>query len=701
MDSTHSSSDHDDGGWEGASESTEATASCSSTSLRPAASRGKRMRSCKWSADWKRYRMTPSKKGAPYVYCTLCQTDISIASGGVYDVRRHVDGKKHKEYARSVASQVPIKAALQSSSASASVDRQVTVAEVYFATFIAEHNLPFSASDHFSKLCKVMFPDSEIAKKFSSGRTKTTALVKHALAPAFNDNVIETCQSSPFSILCDGGNDQVDRKFFAILVRYWDQSQRQAVTRFLALPVCNIATAEALFESLSNEIESRGIPWSNMIGYASDSASVMVGVRNSVLSRVRSKQPKIFSLGCLCHLAALCAAAALKKLPVSIDELLIDIFYHFKHSSKRYSEFSAIREEFSDIAPLRILKHCTTRWLSLERCVKRLLDQWPALYAYFDKEAETDRNARLQRIAKHLKKNEVKLLCHFVSYALKGFSKFSLAFQTHASRIGTLQSDVLNLLKSFLSNFIDPSILRQSNDITAINYQDLNAQLKDSELAIGTSTRMLLCGELEDEVAGTVIEARFYRTVRTFYETAVCKIIDKFPFNENIFKKLLMLDPRNRFMADTADVLDLANRFMSFSQDDMDSLTMEYLDYRSCTDDELLSFIPQSDAAIDHFWADIRDMKTVKDLETLRFEKLSLLAKALLVLPHSKADPERLFSMVRKIYTELRRQMDPSTLSSLLSVKVNNDNPCYLNQELMSDAFVTSAKSATQRSLLK
>ena len=281
---------------------------------------------------------------------------------------------------------------------------------------------------------------------------------------------------------------------------------------------------------------------------------------------------------------------------------------------------------------------------------------------------------------------------------MKGFSKFSLAFQTHASRIGTLQSDVLNLLKSFLSNFIDPSILRQSNDITAINYQDLNAELKDSELAIGTSTRMLLCGELEDEVAGTVIEARFYRTVRTFYETAVCKIIDKFPF---IFKKLLMLDPRNRFMADTADVLDLANRFMSFSQDDMDSLTMEYLDYRSCTDDELPSFIPQSDAAIDHFWADIGDMKTVKDLETLRFEKLSLLAKALLVLPHSNADPERLFSMVRKIYTELRRQMDPSTLSSLLSVKVNNDNPCYLNQELMSDAFVTSAKSATQRSLLK
>ena len=123
----------------------------------------------------------------------------------------------------------------------------------------------------------------------------------------------------------------------------------------------------------------------------------MVGARNSVLSRIRNMQPNIFSLGCLCNLSALCAAAAL---PVSIDELLIDIYYHFKHSSKRYSEFSAIREEFSDIVPLWILKHCTTWWLSLERCVKRLLDQWPALHAYFDREAESDRNARLQRIAK-------------------------------------------------------------------------------------------------------------------------------------------------------------------------------------------------------------------------------------------------------------------------------------------------------------
>lgn len=235
------------------------------------------------------------------------------------------------------------------------------------------------------------------------------------------------------------------------MVRFWSDTARQAISQFLAMPVCNVSTAAALFEALGKELESRGIPWSNLVGYASDTASVMVGAHNSVLSRIRIKQPKVFSLGCLCHLASLCAVAALKKLPVSIDELLVDIFYHFKHSAKRYSEFVEILAEFEEIKPLRILKHCTTRWLSLQRCIKRLIDQWPALYSYFDRQAGIEAsNARVQRIASQLKDPEVKLICHFVMYAMKPFNKFSTAFQTHASRIGTMESDVRHLLGAYI-----------------------------------------------------------------------------------------------------------------------------------------------------------------------------------------------------------------------------------------------------------
>ena len=79
--------------------------------------------------------------------------------------------------------------------------------------------------------------------------------------------------------------------------------------------------------------------------------TIPVGRRNSVLCRVIQKQSDVFSMGCVCHVAALYAAAALKKLPVCIDNLLIDIFYHFKHSSKRCEEFMIILNDFDGIAP--------------------------------------------------------------------------------------------------------------------------------------------------------------------------------------------------------------------------------------------------------------------------------------------------------------------------------------------------------------
>ena len=59
----------------------------------------------------------------------------------------------------------------------------------------------------------------------------------------------------------------------------------------------------------------------------------------------------MFSLGCICYLAALCAAAGLKTLPDPVDHLLVDIYYHFKHSSKRCGEFSTIVEKFIDVGP--------------------------------------------------------------------------------------------------------------------------------------------------------------------------------------------------------------------------------------------------------------------------------------------------------------------------------------------------------------
>ena len=96
---------------------------------------------------------------------------------------------------------------------------------------------------------------------------------------------------------------------------------------------------------------------------------------------------------------------------------------------------------------------------------------------------------------------------------------------------------------------------------------------------------------------------------------------------------------------------------------------MEYRDYRACSDEQLptVGSLDQDSAAIDHFWYQMAQLKSVTDLSCYRFGTLSLLAKCLLVLPHSNADPERLFSMVRKIETGQRKRLYPSTICAVLN----------------------------------
>ena len=55
---------------------------------------------------------------------------------------------------------------------------------------------------------------------------------------------------------------------------------------------------------------------------------MMKGNRGGVISKLRSVQPKIVDLGCVCHLANPAVGAALKKSLFDIDDLLCDIYNH-------------------------------------------------------------------------------------------------------------------------------------------------------------------------------------------------------------------------------------------------------------------------------------------------------------------------------------------------------------------------------------
>ena len=457
-------------------------------------------------------------------------------------------------------------------------DEAVTRAEVLYANFVAEHNLAFKTADHFTHLVSAMFPDSKVAQAFSSARTKTTCIVKGALHPYFAKPVIELCKEGPFSILCDEGNDG-DDKNFAILVRLWDNDLGKPVTRFLDMPVCNIATAMRLFEHIDASLNERGIPWSNVVGFESDTANVMMGKHNSVLSRVKVKQSKVYSQGCVCHLANLSLLAGVKTLPVDVDDFLVDLFYFFDKSTKRKEEFHEF-EEFTGTKELKIIKHCSTRWLSLEKVVKRVLHQWCALHAYFDLVSENDHSSRVIRLDQHLKSHLTKLVLLFLEFTLDSMCKFNVAFQSSLPMLPALKAEVSRLLRILLGRFLKANAIQEAEaDLAILNLSDPSLQLPEDQLGIGHST----WGYLSDEEDYLDPRTRtiFFSAVKDFYKAVASTIIKKFVFNDHVVDDVAIFMPENQTSVDLAAARRLAERFpAAISQEAFDALEEEVLDYK-------------------------------------------------------------------------------------------------------------------------
>lgn len=136
-------------------------------------------------------------------------------------------------------------------------------------------------------------------------------------------------------------------------------------------------------------------------------------------------------------------------------------------------------------------------------------------------------------------------------------------------------------------------------------------------------------------------------------------------------------------------VRQLVNRFPGvLKQEEVELLEDQYTDYLLASKEDL----PPFEEDIDFFW---HEMQSVVDICTQkpRFDILAKLAKTLLVLPNSNADSERAFSIIKKIHTEFRSELNNKTLNALLSCKFNQSVECF-NYTPTSEVLINS-KSAT------
>ena len=95
---------------------------------------------------------------------------------------------------------------------------------------------------------------------------------------------------------------------------------------------------------------------------------------------------------------------------------------------KRKEEFTEF-QEFTGVALQKVIKHCSTCWLSLQRAVHRTIEQWPALRSYFRSHQDVEKNGRVKSAAKQLDSAEMKFYFLFLDFILVPLNKFNVMFQ--------------------------------------------------------------------------------------------------------------------------------------------------------------------------------------------------------------------------------------------------------------------------------
>ena len=104
----------------------------------------------------------------------------------------------------------------------------------------------------------------------------------------------------------------------------------------------------------------------------------------------------------------------------------------------------------------------------------------------------------------------------------------------------------------------------------------------------------------------------------------------------------------------------------------------------------------RGDLKLDSLWRFIEEMTDHAE-NTLLFPRLWKVVTLILTFPHSDAEEERIFSIVRKNKTCFRQRLDPEeTLANIVTVKLAMESESVETLNILQEVL-TAAKSATYK----
>lgn len=300
--------------------------------------------------------------------------------------------------------------------------------------------------------------------------------------------------------------------------------------------------------------------------------------------------------------------------------------------------------------------------------------------------------SRQERVFMFLTADLNKCICYFLLHVIPVFDKANIILQSQAPHVHILRSLLTDMLKELLVKFVKPSVIK-TTPVLDIKYNIATNQKSDEDVLVGCNASRIVATLTDTD------RAKFYTSVRNFFKLSCDYIVLKFPLENEILKHAEVANVKNIENASFKSVKFFIDKFPTFllikdretSEEALDLLQEQFCVLQADSD---IAFEPLQ--RMDSVWSSISKIECPGG--GLKYDRVAYAMLSILIIPHSNAECERVFSSVRKNRTTYRSSMSDNVLNNILLAK-SADKMCY--EQEFDVPFLKKAKSATHLALQK
>ncbi len=433
---------------------------------------GKTKYNTSWEStyDW----IKSSTKSENHAFCKICSRDISIAAGStqldqhqtkVIHLKNKTTWKNQSKFSFQSGS---VQLTSSKSTNQLIAEDEVLHAEVVRCLDIVDSNLPFAVADTDAAKYAKMFPSCREIKSYQQKSNKVRYTIQFGIAPYIKELILTELRGLPFTFKFDESTSSQTKKQYDGYATYDSPHFGRIITTYLGTLFVGKCTADDLLKHMKELMGKSRLEIEAILSLGMDGPNVNLLFKKKLEKELKCKCKNIIDTGtCPLHIASNAFLEGLKALQseagIDFDQFVLDLFGFFKYSAKRVQDYLDVRE-FTELQSRRMMKHVTTRWISLHDVLIRVMEQLPNLKEYFLKELPKEKGfnyksgvgnqERYIRIKNALQNKKLPAVAYAVIYVSKAFKDFLVSLQTTRPMITILYDKMINLIKNCMQKFL-------------------------------------------------------------------------------------------------------------------------------------------------------------------------------------------------------------------------------------------------------